>query len=673
MKKIILLLCMLLFLKKIDAQWQQCYSLFGGRVNCLEKNGTDIFAGTNAGIFFSSNKGSMWSSLGNGLANFEIHSIAISGVKVYAGTNQGLFLSSDYGYTWASISNSLTINRKISAILVKDSILVIGAQGITGSGSVFRSNNDGASWTQPFGNFTAINIYDFAIKDSSFYTSTGNGVYKSNDNGINWATINNGLPPNWDFFALEIVGQNIYTATWGSGIYKSINNGQSWVSASNNAPSFIYSMTSRDSIIYIGSNGYGVYRTTSSSNYWTPINNGLTSQFVYALASIDSTILVGIPGQGINKTTDTSDPWYISWSIANNGLICTNINALTSSSNNLIATSDNGNYISFTNPNSWAPINDLPYSIASLSSNGNNITAGTNGAGIYFSSNNGNNWNSINNGISSSTQVSAVCMDGLNIYAGVNTNLKYSNDLGNTWSNIYSICQSCYAGFSALGVDSTNVFAGTSFGSIRTTTNNINWSSDNINYNAIKCFYKYGQKVFAATQNGLYSTVNNGTSWNLVNNISINSITSNINTLFAGTNNGVFLSSDSGVTWQAINNGLMNKRINKIEIKGTEIYAGTSGSGVWRQQLSTLSAIVEKTTESSLIKIYPNPAENNLTISNIENIVTISFYDLLGKRILVEKIENNSSIDISILKQGIYAITLESEKEKTYFKLVVSR
>ncbi len=665
---------MFLFLKKIDAQWQQCDSLFGGKVNCFAKNGTDIFAGTNAGVFFSSNKGSNWSSLSNGLANFEIHSIAISGVKVYAGTNQGLFLSTDYGYTWASISNSLTINRKISAILVKDSIIVIGAQGITGSGSVFRSNNDGASWTQPFGNFTAINIYDFAIKDSSFYTSTGNGVYKSNDNGINWATINNGLPPNWDFFALEIVGQNIYTATWGSGIYKSINNGQSWVSASNNAPSFIYSMTSRDSIIYIGSNGYGVYRTTSSSNFWSPINNGLTSQLIYALASIDSTILVGIPGQGINKTTDTSDPWYISWSIANNGLTCTAINALVSSANNLITATDNGNYISTNNPNLWNPINDLQYSVTSLSSSGNNITAGTNGAGIFLSTNNGVNWNSINNGINSSAQVTSICMNGSDIYAGIfATKLYYSSNLGNNWAPIYTGCPTCLWHFQALVADSINIYAGTSYGAITTSTNNVNWTSNNINYNTIKCFYPFGQKVFAATQNGLYSTINNGTSWNLVSNTIINSITSYSNTLFAGTNNGVFLSLDSGATWQALNNGLMNKRINKIERKGTEIYAGTSGSGVWRHQLSTLSAIEEKTTESTLINIYPNPAENNLTISNIENIVTISFYDLLGKKTLSKKIENNTSIDISILNQGVYTITLESEKEKTYFKLVVSR
>jgi hypothetical protein len=52
--------------------------------------------------------------------------------------------------------------------------------------------------------------------------------------------------------------------------------------------------------------------------------------------------------------------------------------------------------------------------------------------------------------------------------------------------------------------------------------------------------------------------------------------------IFAGTtNSGVYLSSDNGGTWAAVNSGLSNLNVNSIVINGSNIFAGTYGGGVF--------------------------------------------------------------------------------------------
>ena len=63
------------------------------------------------------------------------------------------------------------------------------------------------------------------------------------------------------------------------------------------------------------------------------------------------------------------------------------------------------------------------------------------------------------------------------------------------------------------------------------------------------------------------------------------------------------------------------------------------------------------------IHLFPNPAENMVTINNVYSDTNISVYDILGKHYRLNKInslENNSiSINISPLDTGIYFIRVQ--------------
>jgi len=80
---------------------------------------------------------------------------------------------------------------------------------------------------------------------------------------------------------------------------------------------------------------------------------------------------------------------------------------------------------------------------------------------------------------------------------------------------------------------------------------------------------------------------------------------------------------------------------------------------------------IEKTTNSNLT-LFPNPAQNTLTIQLTESLQgTVSLIDLQGQTILSQAInDNNAQINISGVSNGVYILKVISDKA-TYTKQVV--
>ncbi len=73
----------------VFAQWVQTNGPYGGRINCFAVSGTNLFAGTDGGVFLSTNNGTSWTAVNTGLTNTEILSLAVSGTNLFAGTYGG--------------------------------------------------------------------------------------------------------------------------------------------------------------------------------------------------------------------------------------------------------------------------------------------------------------------------------------------------------------------------------------------------------------------------------------------------------------------------------------------------------------------------------------------------------------------------------------------------------
>ncbi len=87
--------------------------------------------------------------------------------------------------------------------------------------------------------------------------------------------------------------QIVYAGTWGAGVYKSSDGGQHWQAASEGlSDGFIQNLAidpQNPATIYAGMYGYGVYKSTDGAATWQATGPGLTSQAVVYALVIDPT------------------------------------------------------------------------------------------------------------------------------------------------------------------------------------------------------------------------------------------------------------------------------------------------------------------------------------------------------------------------------------------------
>src|SRR2546430_2608579 len=91
MKKNVLLFysitIMLMSNQTLYAQWVQTNGPYGGFVTCFAVSGNNVFAGTRlGGVFLSTDNGSSWKAVNNGLTNVNVTSLAVSGTSIFAST-----------------------------------------------------------------------------------------------------------------------------------------------------------------------------------------------------------------------------------------------------------------------------------------------------------------------------------------------------------------------------------------------------------------------------------------------------------------------------------------------------------------------------------------------------------------------------------------------------------
>jgi hypothetical protein len=147
--------------------------------------------------------------MGNGLTNTNVYSLAISGLNIFAGTGDGVFLSSDRGTSWSAANSGMT-NAHIYSLVFSGTNLFAG----TDSGKVYRSTNNGATWTSV--RVATYAMYALAVSGTVLFAgSVGiESVYRSTDNGTNWQ----GIGLSADVRALAVSGTDLYAGGIGGGV-----------------------------------------------------------------------------------------------------------------------------------------------------------------------------------------------------------------------------------------------------------------------------------------------------------------------------------------------------------------------------------------------------------------------------------------------------------------------
>jgi ligand-binding sensor domain-containing protein len=572
-----------------------------------------VFAGTiGGGVFLTTDNGSNWTAVNNGLSSSNIRSLlAVSSGSVLAGTDDGVFLSTNNGANWTQLNNGIGNNR-VNKLAVNSSGHIFA--GTRGAG-VFISTDHGSNWTAL--GLTGVSITALTINSfGTVYVGTegltsgtyGGGIYYSDSNGSYWYQINNGLP-SLPVLSLVINSLNyIYAGTYGGGVYRSTNFGSGWAQQDTGLPANadVYSLAvNASSYIYagLGFNHLGAYLSTDNGNTWA--DYGLTSNNVAAFA-IDTagflyagtfeggvyrtyfTTVVAPPVPSLisplNLLTDLSTDEGLTWH-SSFGAVGYRLQLSTDStfattvfdSSKIIDTSMSIKSLSYETKYFWR-----------VSAANSKVTS--NWSSVWkFTTIHAPGWVAVNDSLPNYTIQSLLINSSDYIFAGSyghgvsrsTNNGAWWNQSGLPGTEVYSFAQN----------SSGYIFAGVGYlsqGAFLSTDQGVTWNPIGLtSSNAVAALaINSSGWVFAGTYGNVYITKDNGTNWTPINNglpsgpavlsLAINSS----NYIFAGlgytsNNLGVYLSKDNGSNWSF--SGLANcGDIHSLAINSSGyIFAGT--------------------------------------------------------------------------------------------------
>jgi photosystem II stability/assembly factor-like uncharacterized protein len=435
-----------------------------------------------------------------------------------------------------------------------------------------------AQWQFTEGIYGA-DVWCSLVKDSSIFVGTGNGVYRSKDNGKSWVAANNGLPKD-NTYNLAVSGINIFAAT-AQGVYLSTDNGANWLRKSNGLSNLAVRGLIAKGTDLIAGTASGIYNSSDNGNTWT-LNTNLNYPYMFcnALVANDTRIFAGTSA-GLYFSSDNGRTWSVrnaDPTFPRGDIACLAVNGT-----KVVAATDQSVFLSTDSGQSWTDLN-FNQRIYSVALSGANIYLGVFDA-LYVTSNNGGTWVTRNNGLTKRFIFSLTTV-GNKLIAGTRGGVFFSDNEGNDWTeSTKGLTNISIYSFATKGTD---IYTGTRFGNVYlASTSDNKWAKINNNMNSY--FYTTAlmtkdSVVFAGSDQGLYTSTNKGNSWTLRTNgfptIGSNflwELAANAPNVFAANGANVYKSVGNGDVWTLANTGLLNWQIVDLVSDGSNIYALANG------------------------------------------------------------------------------------------------
>jgi len=269
------------------------------------------------GLDESTDDGLRWSRVSPSLAR-GVNGLVFTANSLFATTNQeGVLRSSDRGSTWISSSNGLPVqtNENQSTVWLRP-LAVIGSDIFVGGvRGVFRSTNNGASWTSvgtaiksdisrvPYTSvYGAPPIIAFAISDDYLFAAGPDGIYCSMNRGRNWADITEGLPVSrrGRISAIVAHGNKVFAAFESDGVFLSQDDGRSWKKVTKGLTNMqVMSLAVAGNIVFAGTTNAGVFMTNDDGATWTPVRTNFPKNwFVCGLLPVGDFLIAQLYGNG---------------------------------------------------------------------------------------------------------------------------------------------------------------------------------------------------------------------------------------------------------------------------------------------------------------------------------------------------------------------------------------
>ena len=428
-----------------------------------------------------------------------------------------------------------------------------------------------AQWTQSGLDFYFIRTIN-SSETNLFVGTSGDGIFRSTNNGTNWVPVNSGLA-NLYVYAFTVSGTTLFAGTEGNGVYRSTNNGTSWTATGTLSTPYIYALTVSETSIFAGADGDGVFRSTNNGTTWTLVSAGLTNTRIFALTTDGTNLYAGTFGGGVFRSTNDG----ANWTQINNGLLNTSVNTLLVSGANLYAGTENGLFLSTNNGANWTAINNglTNTYVHAIVVSGANLYVGTED-GVFHSTNNGANWIAINQGLTDPV-IFALAAYGTNLFAGSNGSGVWKRPIDNV-----------------VPVELVSFTVNTSGNNV-----NLSWSTSTETNNS-------GFEIQRLKNSKNESSEN----WEVIGFVNGNGTTTETQTYFYSDNN--------------LSSGKYLYRLKQIDYDGTFKYS------------NEVEVIINVPEKFELSQNYPNPFNPATTISftlQTNQFVTLKVFNSLGEEV----------------------------------------
>jgi photosystem II stability/assembly factor-like uncharacterized protein len=683
--------------------WEEAggYFTVGDVTHLAINSGGDIFAGTNWGIYRSTNEGNSWAHLTNGIV-FSLNIAPNGDIYTYYcnSNNCNFFKSTDNGDSWNEINSGIDHNIVLNAIAIRTNGNVFAG----GKYNVIRSTDNGLVWTvstvaSDEEIVTALGLASglvFAGITKFPLPSPYCAIQRSTDNGDTWSSFS----PNWPDETINNIVRNGVGFTFAAtskGIRRSTDFGATWTLTSfSNVP--VNALTI-NSIGYLfaaagGSSSFvesGIYRSTDRGDSWFKLTSGITLLNTLSVAvNSAGNIYAGSSSTGVFRSIDTA----VTWSNINQSLYSDQGRNLTFLQNgSLLAGTLDGIFITSDNGEHWLPAdNDFPIKTVNAIWEDNNhiVYSGLDGIGVAKSTDEGISWTLINSGITSQRVFSINGKPGGILLAGTQSGIFRSTDNGNLWSPGGSGPTNFIR--SLFTTPSGDFYAGSGSGVFISTNDGVSWNSRNngLANTSVGSLVRNGNgDLFAGTDGFVFRSTDNGGNWFEASNGLPNSFINSLcfggdGFLYASTgDSGIFITTDNGLSWSQENSGLpiFDTFFGTLSLAYSNngfLFTGTTRSldgmpvSVFRSVdpiTSVKSSEENIPKEFSLAQNYPNPFNPTTTIKYSvpkSSLVVLKIYDVLGNEIatLVNEEKERGvytvNFDASQLASGIYLYRLQA-------------
>ena len=113
-------------------------------------------------------------------------------------------------------------------------------------------------------------------------------------------------------------------------------------------------------------------------------------------------------------------------------------------------------------------------------------------------------------------------------------------------------------------------------------------------------------------------------------------------------------------------------------VEGTTYYASQSINGCesritnsTRFAVTVYNILGNKGFDKNTLQVYPNPVDNVLTVSFVENIKSITVYNAVGQKIMVKNpAQKETKLDLSDVNAGVYFIKVEAAGNRQTIRIV---